>query len=145
MRFFRPFFFCVLLITLSCKKETVEKTGIIPQPNFITYQEGSFSITENTAIVVDDSKEGQWIAKELKSFLDENFNLNLKITATPQGNAIQFIVNETDSEKEAYHLEISKDGVLITANSYQGVFYGIQSLKQLLTPKTIVKAPILNF
>ncbi|RXJ50658.1 glycoside hydrolase family 20 protein [Gelidibacter gilvus] len=145
MRFFRPFFFCVLLITFSCKKETVEKTGIIPQPNYINYQEGSFLITENTTIVVDSSKEGQWIAKELNSFLNENFNLDLKITAKSQANAIQFIVNDKDSEKEAYHLEVSKEGVLINANSYQGVFYGIQTLKQLLTPKTIIKNPVLNF
>ncbi|MCK0114632.1 beta-N-acetylhexosaminidase [Gelidibacter sp. F63206] len=132
-------------MTFSCNKETVKKNGIIPQPNFINYQEGTFLITENTTIVVEDSKEGNWIAAELKSFLDENFDLNLKISAESQSNAIRLIVNHIETDKEAYQLEVSKTGASITANAYQGVFYGVQTLKQLLTPKTIIKKPVLGF
>ncbi len=135
----------MFFIVFSCKKETVEKTGIIPQPNFINYQEGTFSITENTTIVVKDSKEGQLIAAGLNSFLDTNFNLNLKVSSESQANAIQLMVNDDKTDKEAYQLEVSKTGILIQGNSYQGVFYGIQTLKQLLTPKTIIKKPVLNF
>ncbi|MBO3097397.1 glycoside hydrolase family 20 protein [Gelidibacter pelagius] len=145
MRYFKALLLCVLFMAFSCKKKAVEKTGIIPQPNFINYQDGTFLITENTTIVAEDSKEGNWNAAELKSFLDENFDLNIEISSESQSNAIQLIVNNDETDDEAYQLEVSKSGVLITANSYHGVFYGIQTLKQLLTPKTIIKKPVLNF
>lgn len=145
MRFFKPLLLCILFMAFSCKKQAVEKTGIIPQPNSINYQEGTFLITDKTTIVVEDSKEANWVATELKSFLDENFDLNLNISSEPQSNAIRLVVNDKETDKEAYQLEVSKTGVSITANTYQGVFYGIQTLKQLLTPKTIINKPELNF
>ena len=136
---------CVLFIASSCKNKSVEVTGIIPQPNLINYQEGTFSITDKTTIIVDESKEGQLIAEEVKAFLDKNFNLNLEISEEAQTDAIQLLVSEEQTEKEGYQLKVTKTGIIIQGNSYQGLFYGVQSLKQLLTPKTIVKKPSLNF
>ena len=145
MKLLKPLIFFILLIIISCKTKTIEKTGIIPQPNSITYQEGIFTITDKTKLVIDDTKEGQLIAEEVKTFLDENFNLNLKTSTETQENAINLLVIDVATKKEGYQLEGHKSGITIRGNSHRGLFYGIQSLKQLLTPKTIVKKPILNF
>lgn len=145
MKFFKLFLFFAILTAASCKNEPTPKTGIIPQPNKISYKEGTFLITAETKIVVVDSKEGRLIAETLQTFLVENFKLNLKITTAPQTNAIQLVLSEEQGGEEAYGLEVSKTGVLIHGNSYNGVFYGVQTLKQLLTPKTILKKPALNF
>lgn len=146
MKFFKlSILFSLLFFVFSCKNGIVENPGIIPQPNFISYQKGTFEINENTVIVIEESKEGQWIAGELKSFLKDHFNLNLGVSSVVQDNAIQLKLSEDLDGKEAYQLEVSEKGVLINASSYQSIFYGLQSLKQLLSPKMIVSKPILNY
>jgi len=146
MKPFKQLIICILFITVSCQTETIEKVGIIPQPNAINYQEGTFTITDKTAIVIEDSKEGKMIATKLNVFLKENFNLNLNISTEPQVNAIQLVIIEKEkTEKEAYQFKVSKKGVKVSGNSYQGIFYGLQTLKQLLTPNTLIKKPTLNF
>ena len=131
---------------VSCNKsEPIEKVGVIPQPNSINYSEGTFLITDKTTLVITDSKEAHSIAETLHDFLNSNFDLNLKISIEEnQGNAIQLLVSEDPSEKEGYQLDVTKNGILISG-SYQGIFYGVQTLKQLLSPKTIIKKPELNF
>lgn len=131
---------------VSCnKREPIEKVGVIPQPNSINYSEGTFLISDKTTLAVNDSKEAHAIAEGLNDFLNLNFDLNLKIsTDEPRGNSIQLVVSEDQIDKEAYQLDINKSGVLIRGN-YQGLFYGVQTLKQMLSPKTIIKNPELNF
>ena len=145
MRFLRLLTFLALFIAVDCKSQTIEKIGIIPQPNSISYRQGTFLITEKTRIVVADSKEGQLIATALNVFLAENFNLHLKTSAKSQKNAIQLLISKEQGGKEAYQLDVTKTGVVIRGSTYHGVFYGLQTLKQLLTPNTIVKKPALNF
>lgn len=145
MRLFKPLLVCILFIVSSCQKESLEKPTIIPEPDSISYKEGSFLITEATTVVVENTTEGQRIAEELRSFLKENFNLDLSIASTSQSNAIQLKITDEAMEKEAYHLEVSNPGVLIKAGSYQGIFYGLQSLKQLLTPRTVINTPELHY
>ena len=133
-------------ITVSCnKKETIKKVSIIPQPKSIIYSEGTYLITDKTTISVDNSKQSHSIAEGLQSFLNSNFGLNLKIsTEEAKGNVIKLLVSEDQKEKEGYQLDVTTNGISITGN-YQGLYYGIQTLKQLLSPKTMVKNPELNF
>jgi hexosaminidase len=136
----------LLFIGISCNEPPVQKTGIIPQPNVIDYQQGSFLITDKTVIVADKTEEGQTVANGLVSFLKLNFNLSVQIVSTTTNeNAIQLLLSAGKEKEGAYHLDISNKGVSIKAASYQGIFYGIQTLKQLLSPKSSVKEPVLSF
>ena len=89
MKFFKLLVFCSFFITISCKNQAPEKTGIIPQPNFIEYEKGTFTITEKTVIVVDESEKAQRIVEELVSFFDENFDVKLNTSPKIQDNSIQ--------------------------------------------------------
>ncbi|MCV6629884.1 MAG: beta-N-acetylhexosaminidase, partial [Flavobacteriaceae bacterium] len=51
--------------------------------------------------------------------------------ATATNNYIRFEIDSTIEETEAYRLQVTPQGVLITAKEAQGAFYGIQSLLQL--------------
>ena len=83
----------LLFIGVSCKEPPQQKTGIIPQPNVIDYQQGSFLINDKTVIVVDNSEDGQTVANGLVSFLKLNFNLSVQIVSTTTNeNAIQLMV-----------------------------------------------------
>ncbi|QCX39653.1 beta-N-acetylhexosaminidase [Aureibaculum algae] len=145
MKLLNRLIFCMLLIVISCKTQPIKKTGIIPQPNEVNYQDGTFTIAEKTTIVIENSKQSLLIASKLNAFLAKNFDLNLKTKTEPQLNAIQLLVTKKETEKEGYQLDITKTGIVITGNSYQGLFYGLQTLKQMLTPKTLITKPSLNF
>jgi len=135
----------VAILLFSCEKKAIVNTGIIPQPNSINYLQGQFQITAKTVIVIDDSDDLKRISNQLNTFLKTNFKLELAVTSEVQENAIFLLKSKEKQEEGAYNLSISKKGIEIKAGSYQGVFYGFQSLKQLLTPKTIITKPILNF
>lgn len=145
MKVYRLTALLFLIIAVSCKKNEPGMTGIIPQPKEINYLKGSFTIDEKTAIVADDSKEGQRMAEDLRAFLKANFDLDLGISTGQQENAIHLVRSGDIAENGAYTLTVSKSGVLIKGGSYQGIFYGIQTLKQMLTPQAAVKAPALRF
>lgn len=134
-----------LTMATSCKKVEPVMTGIIPQPNEIEYREGSFTIGEKTAIVVDDTEEGRRMAEDLRTFLQANFDLNLAVSTGEQENAVHLIRSGEQEEPGAYSLTVSGSGVLIESGSYQGLFYGVQTFKQMLTPQTAVQTPVLPF
>lgn len=145
MNIYKFILVCLFGILFSCKESTPKQMGIIPQPTFITYQEGSFKITNKTAIVTDATEEGQKLANMLVAFLHDNFNLNLSISNQIQDNAIQLIVSGENNKEGSYTLDASSKGVLVKAASYQGVFYGIQTLQQLLTPNISIKKPVISY
>jgi hexosaminidase len=138
-------FILVLSLLFSCKKPVIVNTGIIPQPNSINYQQGQFQITAKTVIIIDDSEDLKRISNRLNAFLKTNFNLELAVTSKVQENAISLLKSNEKQETGAYNLSISKKGIDIKSASYQGIFYGFQSLKQLLTPKATITNPILSF
>ncbi len=128
----------------SCKEAEPLMLGVIPQPNEINYQASSFKPNDQTTIVVEDTEVGHKLGKEIQAFLQTNFKLAIAISTKGQKNAIQLLKSGAEMQG-AYSLEVFKSGVLIEAGTYQGLFYGIQTLKQLLSPQTAVKQPILNF
>ena len=107
---------------------------ILPTPVFSTKTEGSFVL--NGKINISAPKE----LDNEKSYLQEV--LNPLFSPNKQGQSTIFL--EIKSLKglekaESYQLEISKKGIHITGADAQGVFYGIQSLLQLLPPDAFSK------
>lgn len=105
-------------------------TDIIPQPLSLTKGEGRFTINERTSIICD--KEIAKIADYLRTYLPiERRNGKKKY-------AIQLLLDKTLT-KEEYALSISEKGIIIRGGDYGGVFYGVQSLLQLLPHKVYNK------
>ncbi len=88
---------------------------------------GRLSLKNGYNILVEgDSLDNEkvWLAKYLKNDFD--------LVGNSQGVKIHLIRRPASCQKdEDYQLEI-KDEVYITASSAKGVFYGIQSLRQLM-------------
>jgi hexosaminidase len=128
------FSFCVFLI--SCNQE-VKETGeiqIIPKPVKAEVHKGFFKLDEKTKILVSD-KHLLKTVEFFHSFMLESTGLNLEIIdSTSKGNIRFERIEETGLGKEGYSLSVNSDGILIQANEQAGLFYGIQSLLQLLPP-----------
>lgn len=130
----------LLFLTIISLKLSAQEINIIPQPVYIKIEANkkSFTIDAKTQIVVVDSSLLN-SANFLINYLQQYYNLKLNITSvTPTKNFISLILNTRISEfDDAYLLNTLDDGVSIVGTSKPGVFYGMQSLIQLL-PTSII-------
>jgi len=100
---------------------------------------GYFELNEDTQIEIDsDIAELQLPADYLQSWLAQQ-SLDLNTGAT--GQKIKLSLRE-GLASEAYLLTITQKGVLIQGGAPQGVFYGIQTLQQLIQQQSTGALPV---
>lgn len=131
----------VLLMCLSASaqgKDFSKPLHIIPAPVSATRSQGRFVLSSHTQIVA----KGQG-ASGVASFFSEMLNvsngyhLREKKGDDHKDNTIFFLVNSTADAligKEGYRLRVSPHKIVVMANTPHGLFYGIQTLMQLLPP-----------
>ena len=116
---------------------------LIPFPNRIQKVAGTFSINENTVIFANNSTNE---ANYLQYYLLQNYGLKIKIVyeVNKVNNVISFLIAPAKidiNDKEKYQLNIDSNSIKIFAVDNAGIFYGIQTLIQLLP---IEKTNVLN-
>jgi len=131
--------FIFLFLILIWFKISAQEVNIIPQPAYLDVKKTQkpFIIDAKTQIVVIDSSLTP-SADFLNDYLQKYYKLKLNITnVTPGRNFIKLISNTRINEFDnAYNLTASDQNLVIIGTSKPGVFYGIQSLLQLL-PATV--------
>lgn len=152
-----PFLFIAMLVAaVACKSPDEKKDegrgasevptldNLIPKPVSVTAGEGNFEITSATKIfAVDGSPETIRIAQMLSDKLKVATGFDVEAapgadTTAKAAILLSIIPGDIAHGSEGYELAISKNRVLIKANSPAGLFYGTQTLRQLL-PSAIEK------
>ncbi len=138
-------------IEVSAKVENTNNT-IIPKPLSYEGKEGKFTVNKDTNILVngnnkEETEEISKIAEYLKEKLSPSTGYNLTINKKESlaRNYIYLTTLDGKSElgNEGYEIDITKDGVKITAYKPEGLFRGIQTMIQLL-PSDIEKSNLVN-
>lgn len=123
--------------------------NIIPKPviSQLGNSKNDFSINAHTLIYVQHDS----LLHSAQFFIDyvqKNYNQTLQITTNEKAqNSIKLLSQTSFQEfKDTYNLTVNEKGISINGNSSAGVFYGIQSLIQLLpTSKSAnLKIPAVN-
>jgi hexosaminidase len=126
-----------LVCLFSCSNKYQDMTNephdyqIVPKPEKLTMTNGRFLISSNTKIISDVNLEGE--AVYLSEMIAKGSNLKLEILA--DGSEPSNIILKLDSlieSPEGYNLRVSYDQIVIAGKTPAGVFYGIQSLRQLM-------------
>ncbi len=121
--------------------------SIIPIPLKAEYPKGSYSIPSSLTLSGPNDPTLKVAFKVLSEKLKKATGYKLKWVYGDQVKAnIRFALNKSfDSTlgKEGYRLQVNQSGVQISANNPVGLFYGIQTLGQLL-PKEIESKTIVN-
>lgn len=110
---------------------------IVPEPVSVKVEQGHFQLNHATAIVFADEQIKD-VADMMSHLLDEPTGYHLRVRKSRDArekNAIILELNKTPLSEigdEGYTLTVSPERIVIAANKPHGIFYGMQSLLQLL-------------
>lgn len=120
----------------------LSKSSLIPKPVTVKSTGGFFELTSGSAIHISDKQPelipvAQYLANQLNPATGYNFTVQVS-AVLPAVNAILLEINDTLRQlgQEGYTLQITKEIVRISANTPEGIFRAIQTIRQLL-PATI--------
>ena len=131
----------ILLISAcadSKQESIVSEIEIIPTPVTLVKGEGSFTVNENTVLMLNIEEQ------ELKNLVDflsqaiykgKGFFPEIIVNSTfdNQSNYIGFKLVPNDKlNGEEYTLNVDREKVVIQASKTVGLFYGLQTLLQLM-------------
>ena len=144
-------------LALACHSQVTEPVRalkLLPAPKEVRIADGSLVIKPSTAIIIRHA-EDRIAAEMLQKEIYDRAGLKLAIesfTAVPNmvGNISFGRLTDRGSSpsvtkmeekpggvlgKQGYVIEASYSGVMVAGNTAQGVFYGVQTLRQLIRPE----------
>lgn len=136
----------IISLLFACKEPVPRPVvRIIPLPAEVIDQEGIYTLTAATKIEIGaENEQLRSIAGFLNSHTEKYYGITNAIIASdaPSKGSIFLKLDENlKIGKEDYHLSAGPNGILIEAASPGGIFYGIQTLIQLMpsTPKQLAE------
>jgi N-acetyl-beta-hexosaminidase len=108
--------------------------AIIPKPIDLQVKNGRFIIDQNTKVTGDKNLEAE--GHYLAEILSLSTGKEIVFSDKTKGNIILIIDSSLESD-EAYTLYVDYNEVKISGKTAKGVFYGIQSLRQLIQKKDL--------
>jgi hexosaminidase len=106
-----------------------QRPHIIPEPSYIDMTQGTFTITEKTKIVVYDEA---WDAAEVfAQDMQQYFGSKKPLRCVKRGSGIKVRTDKFVPE-EGYELNIQPHEIFVTGGSEAGIFYGLQTLRQMI-------------
>ena len=135
------------IVLVSCEKEIpatpmdLNEANIIPKPMTLESTGSSFRFFEKTGITFTPSNEElKKLAVYLQTKLKPATGLALPVAPfkKAKNNINLSLSDEKDLGKEGYLLNIEERSISLTANTTEGIFRGLQTIRQLL-PSDIEK------
>ena len=115
--------------------------AVIPRPAHMKMSPGVFIVSTSTAVVVDEGdRDAEPVAEHLAAALREatgaDVRMHVGTEGAPRTGAIRLAIVEGDASlaEEGYELTIGPDSVVLRAEKPRGLFWGVQTLRQLLPP-----------
>src|ERR1700690_1856210 len=130
----------ILSFTATIFAANTNNLAVIPLPQKMALREGAFKLTADTRVCADST------SRETADFLTAGLRpatgYPLKVvTAAPAGTSIPggILLTTKDADTnlgpEGYELAVAPDAIVIRAPTQAGLFYGVQTLFQLLPPE----------
>ncbi|MFV0541365.1 MAG: beta-N-acetylhexosaminidase [Aestuariibaculum sp.] len=132
----KKYFLLLLMLGIlaSCNKyadvvNTEADYQIIPKPTSLEIVKGRFLVNTKTKIGYGEGLQLE--ANYLAEMLNLATGLNITSEVGAVGNIV-LILDEAIENEEGYKLNITAKTIEITAKTGKGIFYGVQTLRQLL-------------
>jgi len=104
--------------------------NIVPIPQSVTSASGTFTMTTTTAIALVDASDAE--ARRVVEVWAEPLRRHSALTLEVTGAGAIRVGVEGTGPPESYRLEVTPEGITVTGGDHAGLFYGLQTLTQLL-------------
>jgi hexosaminidase len=137
----------IALLTLvfnSFSQRKARNIYLIPEPVSLIEGNGSFVVSANLSIIIPKNEEVKKIVAAFTNQLSAatGYKINSKEGNTAAAKSISFLLSADKTiPDEGYRLKVNSAGVTLTAKKPAGIFYGVQTLLQLLPPDIQRKFP----
>lgn len=133
----------LLAVLVSCGQNIPQDNtiSIIPQPQSVVEMDGTFTITKDTRICLDDmSEEMLRVAGFLNERLRQAAGFELEVVSEP-GKANFIAFRNKEGVPESYTMNAGPDSFVVGYADGAGAFYAIQTLLQLLPVEIFSQEP----
>jgi hexosaminidase len=134
--------------SLDSARAQTPPVQVIPQPREVTLLGDSFSLSSAVVVLADPrSDDDRFAAQDFIDDVRQVAGVSLKIgkggkqailVGTSDHPAIQAALKKSDTnadanlDPEGYQLQVGRNQIVVTGKTAAGVFYGLQTLKQLV-------------
>lgn len=133
----------LVFLFILANLQTVAALDIIPQPEKVRLLNGNFTLKDNTTIIIQDddfasASVGNYLAQQIEAISGKKPALKID-PKDRAGNGLVLLKIDKNLKalgEEGYHLKISKMSITLSALKPAGLFYGVQTLKQMMPFKT---------
>ncbi len=129
----------IMFFTIPLFAKGEKFINIIPKPFSVMYEKGNFKLDKSTIIIYDEGLKTH--AEILAGFIKFSQNINLAVSDKKNAASKNFImlssgnINTTD---ENYTINVANNKIVVSSGSPKGIFYAVQSLRQLFHQSKIV-------
>jgi hexosaminidase len=131
----------ILLLATGCKSgvqvNLTANYAIIPAPVSLIEMKGDFVFTAKSRIILSTFSDETRLAADFLSHLVANptgFQTEVAEGKKPESGSVFMMLDTTLKDNEGYILTITQKRIIIKAKSAQGLFYAVQSIRQLMPP-----------
>ncbi len=136
-------FASAILFIVLCST-TQAQSNIIPAPVSLTMGKGNFIIDQGTVILVNGphfDQAGNYLLEKIRELYGIQLQLidyktSMRVRLGKDIKTIRLALDESaDSREGAYSFSVTDRGVQVVSQNASGIFYGIQTLLQLMPAK----------
>ena len=133
--------FAVLFFAATAFAGSAADLALVPWPQHVQQMDGSFTLTSQTRIDADRASRqtAQFFAQRLRRSTGYRLKVHWHQSSAVAPNSIYFTTRAANPDlgPEGYVLDVITNCVVIRAPSQAGLFYGGQTLLQLLPPQIL--------
>lgn len=109
---------------------------VVPRPAHVVSGDGHFVLGPGTALVARGGRDAARAAERLRAVVLETTGRTLGDSTGGAGGTVMLHLDPAypDPTREGYRLVVAPRGITLTARSGAGLFYGTETLRQLLGP-----------
>ena len=120
--------------------------AVLPLPRKMEAREGQFELTAKTGIVADAASQetARFLAGQLHRSTGWKIQVRSAKSSSPAKGEIALVIGDAANElgAEGYKLSATPESVTIRGGDAAGLFYGVQTLLQLLPPEALSSKPV---
>lgn len=129
----------VLFLVATALAAEANELALIPLPQKVERLGGSFTLTPQTRLYVDchSCVTAELLARRLRPSTGYPLKIHWKFFGSVRDNSILLTTKNADTNlgSEGYDLLVTTNAIIIRAPTQAGLFYGSQTLLQLLSPE----------